>query len=930
MENESTPPWPNRTITPVASRQAGPHPSVEVRLAALRTAHQHTRLIAWVIGLTLVVSTLVAMAAQPYERIRVFVLGLFLLNVAAAVVPLWRITTDRNLDRTVRASWLIMSLGMLALLAGHLSGVSRSGTLLRQIGDLCSVGAAALVLAAVAAFPCGIRSLADRSRLLLDVFVTAGAVTTLALTFEPAAFQDRDASTRFPSLVSVLGDALLFAAIAMLWLRGMVRSWRDPLVPLSVACGLLATVELVIASAGGRWFGNLAQPMHVLPYALVGLSAALQRVRAVQSGVVCGTPRRLSVLPSAAAGAVLLTMLVVTMTGERPTTAAIVGGSLVGLAALVRQQLGVRGELDSREQTALEQADRRLAALVRHGTDMLTILELDTTVRYASPSHLQIMGIPAELTVGKRMEEQIHRDDLPAAKLGFDRLRAGTSARESLIVRLRDSAGHWRWIEAVGTNLMNEPTVGGLVLNSRDISDRKALEAQLLEQALRDPLTGLGNRRLFADRVSHALETRSRRGSEVALLLLDLDHFKFVNDTLGHAKGDALLVAVSERLRHVLRSGDTVARLGGDEFAVLLEDLTQGEEAEATALRIQVALGRPFLLDEREVFARASIGIAWATDGQDVDALLTDADVAMYGAKNAGRGRIERYSSEMRASVAERVDLESDLRHALARDELELVYQPVVDLQTGQICGAEALIRWHHPVHGLVLPGRFIPVAEESELILDVGRFVTRRATKDVAYFRRLTAAAGTLRVAVNISARHLLSPDLVPDVMAAMADAGVSGDALSMELTESVLASNEPVVAGRLQALRDLGVHIALDDFGTGYSSLAYLRRFPIDVLKVDKTFVSDGVDDVMSDGVTQAIVSIGQSLRMRTVAEGVETVEQLWRLRQLGCAMGQGYLFSHPLEREAFGQLLATWDPGVYAAPSDESGVTLVAGPP
>ena len=625
--------------------------------------------------------------------------------------------------------------------------------------------------------------------------------------------------------------------------------------------------------------------------------------------------RRLSILPTAFAVLVLLALVIAVIRDWPVPPLAILGASLIGMAALVRQVLGVRGEVDSRTQNALEQADRRLAALVRHGSDMLMILEMDTTVRYASPSHLQVMGVPPEALVGVRMDRQIHRDDMAKAGPGFARLQRGESLQESLVVRLRDSTGTWRWIEAVGTNLFSEPSIAGLVLNSRDITDRKVLEAQLTDLALRDPLTGLGNRRLFTDRVTHALERRVRRGSRVAVLMLDLDHFKFVNDTLGHAKGDALLIAVSERLQRVLRAGDTVARLGGDEFAVLLEDLSSDEEADATALRIQQSLERPLRLDERELFVRASIGIAWAADGQNVDALLSDADVAMYGAKNAGRGRVERFSSEMRASVAERVDLEADLRFALERGELDLVYQPVVDLETGRVSGAEALIRWTHPQHGMVLPGRFIPVAEESELSVDIGRFVIRRAARDAARFRALDGANRQLRVAVNLSARHLLSSELIADVREALLDAGVGGAALAVELTEAVLASNEPVVAVRLQGLRDLGVNIALDDFGTGHSSLAYLRRFPINVLKVDKSFVSSEHLDAANDGVAKAIVSIGQSLGMRTVAEGLETLEQLDRLRGIGCSLGQGYVFSRPLARDAFEALLLGWSPAAFA---------------
>jgi diguanylate cyclase (GGDEF)-like protein len=482
------------------------------------------------------------------------------------------------------------------------------------------------------------------------------------------------------------------------------------------------------------------------------------------------------------------------------------------------------------------------------------------------------------------------------------------------VLRLRDSTGAWRWIEVVGSNLLAEPTIAGLVLNSRDITDRKLLEDKLVEQALRDPLTGLGNRRLFGDRVAHAIERQRRSHSSVAVLLLDLDHFKFVNDTLGHARGDALLIAVAERVKHVVRTGDTVARLGGDEFAVLLEDLAHADEADATARRILQSLERPFQLDDREVFVQSSIGIAWAAEGQTVDDLVTDADVAMYAAKSAGRNRAERFSTEMRADIAERHDVEASLRGAVERDELDLVYQPLVDLQTGLIVGAEALIRWRHRELGTLLPSRFIPIAEESELIVLIGRSMLHRSAGDAAYFRSACATAVNLRVGVNLSARQLLSAELVTDVTQALAAAGVDGSAMEVELTETVLASNEDTIVERLHALRALGVSVALDDFGTGYSSLAYLRRYPIDALKVDRSFVSRNNANIATDGVAKAIVSIGQSLSMRTVAEGIETFEQLEQLRVLGCSLGQGYLFSHPLPREEFVHLLRTWDASRY----------------
>jgi diguanylate cyclase (GGDEF)-like protein/PAS domain S-box-containing protein len=910
MAHAKTPSWPAVPISPPRGdgdeRTAGP------------PADRVTRSLRWGVGaafalIALGVLVRATMPLSPDATRQLSVVGV-MVGAIALVIPAGFLLGDARIDRGVRRCWGLFTAAGAVLSIGFLDGLVTTPL----PGAVAEMAFHPLIFAGVVLLPCGLRTLLERGRVMLDVFITAGAATALAVALVPSSYLETQGGTASISpLVGILADSLLLGAVAMLWLRGIVAHWRSPLTAVAGACLLHLGIQLMAGATSGDGVHQLAQGLVAMPVAVLGVAATRHRHHLLTTGVTCGTPRRLSRLPTMTAAALLFVILCAAVVGSPLSSAVLIVASVVVLAALTRQVIGVRDEIGAREQSALEQADRRLAALVRQGSDMLTILDAETEVRYASPSHLQIMGIPTEMLVGKKMKDQIHREDLPAAEVGFARLLSGESMRESLIVRLRDAQGTWRWIEAVGTNLFNEPSVAGLVLNSRDITDRKQLEAQLIEQALRDPLTGLGNRRLFADRVSHALERRLRHRSQVALLLLDLDHFKFINDTLGHAKGDALLVAVSERLRTVLRAGDTVARLGGDEFAVLLEDLDTEEEADATAVRIQTALDRPFRLDEREVFARASIGIAWATDGQDVDALLMDADVAMYGAKNSGRGRVERYSSEMRARVAERLDLEADLRFALERDELDLVYQPVVDLRTGRVSGAEALIRWTHPELGLVMPGRFIPLAEESELIVEIGRFVIRRAALDAARFRSSCRAASRLRVAVNLSARHLLSAELVGDIAGALESARIPGAALAVELTESVLASNEAVVAACLQGIRDLGVRVALDDFGTGYSSLAYLRRFPIDVLKVDKSFVSHGETDGGTDGVTQAIVSIGHSLGMRTVAEGVETREQLARLRDFGCALGQGYLFSEPLSRDAFDALLQRWDPSLYEAP-------------
>ncbi len=721
-----------------------------------------------------------------------------------------------------------------------------------------------------------------------------------------------------------LSDGATLGALALVWVRERGGMPRPALRWIAMA--------LAISAFGDVWFAIdpdrrlAALPMIVqgtwyLFWAALGTAAVCAtRVAAAPASTPDTAARlRVSRAPYVMALAAYTTLVAVVWSKRFEGLPGVtVGVGVVTLVVLLRQWLASRDVTALLAERVRAGADERLAALVRHGSDMVTILDPDTTVRYASPSHFSVVGIPAQMLVGRRMDEQIHHDDLPAAQRGFERLLAGESSRESLIVRLRDGAGTWRWIEAVGTNLLHEPSIGGLVLNSRDITDRKRLEAQLTEQARRDPLTGLGNRRLFTDRVQHALERRHRHAHPVAVLFCDLDHFKLVNDTLGHARGDALLVAVAERLHSVVRAGDTVARLGGDEFAILLEDLDQPQDAEETGTRLLSALSAPFNLDGREVFVGASVGVAVARGGQTVDDLVTDADVAMYVAKARGRGRVERFSSTMRTSIAERVELEADLRRALEREELMLLYQPVIDLVTGEISGAEGLIRWVHPEHGVIAPGRFIPVAEESELISEIGRYALRRGALDAARFRAITPAVSRMRVAINLSARHLLSPTIERDVLDALAHAGITGKAMAVELTESMLAANEAVMSQRLQTLREHGLTIALDDFGTGYSSLAYLRRFPIDVLKIDKSFVANMVLHEPSAAVTRAIISIGQSLGMRTIAEGVETDTQLDAVRAMGCSIAQGYLLGRPMTADALAELLASWDPTRYAAPA------------
>ena len=423
-------------------------------------------------------------------------------------------------------------------------------------------------------------------------------------------------------------------------------------------------------------------------------------------------------------------------------------------------------------------------------------------------------------------------------------------------------------------------------------------EADLAALAFSDVLTGLANRALFTDRLELALRRTARSGGEVAVVFLDLDGFKAVNDSLGHASGDRLIREVGRLLESAVRTEDTLARLGGDEFAILVERSPGREEATRIAERVLAALADPVDLGGQRVTVSASIGIATGDVAATASSLLRDADNAMYWAKGAGRGRFVVFNPQMRSAAAERRQLEADLWAALAGDQFRLVYQPVVDLGTERVTGFEALLRWDHPVLGVVLPERFLPVAEEIGLVPDIGRWVITQACAAAAAWRRDHPAAAGLSMAVNVSPSQLGSPGLLQDVRTALATSGLPAEALVLELTESVLVRDPVLAAERLHELRGLGVRVALDDFGTGYSSLSHLRQFAVDILKIDRSFVSTIDDTESMPAILRGLINLGHTLDLEIVAEGIEQERQRTHLRDGHVALAQGYLFAAPLE--------------------------------
>jgi diguanylate cyclase (GGDEF)-like protein/PAS domain S-box-containing protein len=567
--------------------------------------------------------------------------------------------------------------------------------------------------------------------------------------------------------------------------------------------------------------------------------------------------------------------------------------SMVSLEALATQVALALDSAASSEEFVRTQSEERFAALVQNSSDLVTVVSPDTTIRYLSPSVQRILGLMPEALEGTHLLDLVHADD----RGSFLALLDGRGDDTVLECRLHRRDGSWMHVEISSTDLLDDPRVAGIVLNARDISDRKAFEEELSRQAFTDSVTGLPNRALFGDRLSHALARQRRTSRHLAVLFLDIDDFKTINDSLGHAAGDVLLAQIGERLIQSVRSADTAARLGGDEFAILLEDRDDQTSVTDTASRILAALRRPFALEGREVTTSASIGIAYADPQQpatSVDELLRNGDVAMYTAKQRGKGCYEIFAPQMYATVVQRLEMKADLQRAIENDEFELHYQPIVVLETGRVVGTEALLRWNHPTLGRVSPAEFIPLAEETGLIVQIGQWVLIEACKTSRRLRDRFSSLGPLTMSVNVSARQLQRGELIEEVSDALRSADLDASALVVELTESMMVQDMEWSIERMAELKRLGIALSIDDFGTGYSSLNYIRRFPVDVLKIDKSFVDGLTTDDEVGALMGTILDLSTILGLRAVAEGIEQPEQLASLLALRCPLGQGNLFS------------------------------------
>ena len=562
-------------------------------------------------------------------------------------------------------------------------------------------------------------------------------------------------------------------------------------------------------------------------------------------------------------------------------------------------------------ETALRVSEERYALAARAANDGLWDWDLVNDKMYYSPRWKSMLGFEEQEIHARPAEwfERVHPEDIERVRAAVAAHLDGTTAHFESEYRMLHKNGSWRWVLCRGLAVRDESERATRVAGSQsDVTHRKLAEEQLAHRAFYDPLTNLPNRALFIDRLRQALRRASRRKDYLfAVLFLDVDRFKNVNDSLGHMAGDRLLVMIARRLELSLRPGDTVARLGGDEFTVLLDDIRDVSDATRVADRIQRELEMPFNVGGQELFTSASIGIALSATGYErPEDILRDADTAMYKAKSQGKARHAMFDTGMHERAVVLLQMEADLRRAIERSELRVHYQPIVSLASGIIVGVEALARWQHPLRGLVPPAEFIPLAEETGLIMPIGRWVLVEACRQMVIWRDTFGAEHPLEVAVNLSGRQLALPDLVSQIGEVLRESGLEPSRLRLEITESVVMEHPEVVSTMLQELRRLGVKLSIDDFGTGYSSLAYLQRFPADTLKIDRSFVSPMGSRGENSEIARTIVTIGHNLGMRVVAEGVETAEQLAHLRGLECEGAQGYFISKPLCSEDASQLI------------------------
>ncbi len=821
-------------------------------------------------------------------------------------------------DPAARRTWWLLAAALGAYCAGNLL---HSTYWLFDVDPFPSIGDAfflafyPLVFAAVLAV---VRAAAVRvqwARLGLDAAILMlgfGAFFWFCV-IAPTAAAQRDPDVLRYALAQgyiALNCVMLLACGVLLMHSGDTPIQRRSLMLLTLGFSSMSIADIVWAMSkiGGTYLpGGVSDAIYLSCYVWLGAAARQQLLGAP---VAPRPPSAFSVaLMQGMPYIAMMTSFIVLVVVESSTASSPVNTMTViifVLTALVMLRQGVLSRDDAllRERRAAGVVEARYASLIRNASDVIMITDADGQIRFASAAAERTFGSHPDDVVGRNLLD-FWSDGDRERLAGFLGEVAATRGRVVGPIEVAVGSGERRsTLESVGSNLVDDPAIAGLALNFRDVSERKALEEQLRKLAFHDPLTLLANRSLFWNRVEHALALARRSQLHVAVMFLDLDNFKNVNDSLGHDAGDRLLQAAAQRLVKSTRPSDTVARLGGDEFAILLEGIASEHEVERIAAAITTAFNKPLLLDGREVDNAASIGVACSQPGDDTEQLLRNADIAMYNAKVAGKARFAMFRPHMQEQLHDRLRLEQDIDLALARKEFFVEFQPVVDLTRRELLGVEALVRWNHPQRGLVMPGAFIAIAEESSRVVELGRQVLVDACCQVRAWSDSMAAGEGLRVAVNVSGRHLQQGNLVADVRQALEVSGLDPGNLVIELTESTIMQDTEANLERFRELKALGVRLAIDDFGMGYSSLSYLHRFPIDILKIDRAFVSRLTEQDGGPELARAVVMLGATLGLETVAEGIENEDQVATLLDLGCVAGQGFLFASSCSLETLAQ--------------------------
>ena len=852
--------------------------------------------------------------------VRAIVGNVAFMPINLTVLTLFALASKREiLDPAVRRALRLLGLGGATVFIGNAISTGYVLTLHDSPpvswADLFYLSDSLVTLTALLSFPLARRTRLERWKFLLDgaMVLVGGAVAIWYFSVRPsAAAQESSLVVTLLAFAYPLASMLVLLGVTTVLLRRPVDSNRLAfgLLVTGVSVGVVADltfniVQLEVGSRSASW----ADAVFLLCYVMLIGSAELYWRRPVAGRETSAVPltrfQTISPLPYLAVGTTYALLLVVAL---RPWTDPIsglaIGALLVTGLVVLRQLLAVGENVRLLADQAARHNEARFRSLVQHSSDVIIVTRADGTIRFVSPSVTRVFGYDPSGMLRSTVSELLHPDDRERAAAFFSTAAQAPGVTGPVEWRFSQPDGSWLHAEILATNLLHDTTVKGVVLNTRDVSERRRLEEQLTHQAFHDPLTGLANRALFRDRVSHALALAQRRGSPVTVIFLDLDDFKKVNDSLGHGEGDRLLIAVAERFLACARSADTVARLGGDEFAILIEG---AEGQDGLPDRLATAMSHPFSLSGNQVRATASIGVASASPGDRADDLLRNADMAMYAAKRHGKGRAETYESRMYADIRERLDLETALRAAVERHELKLLYQPIVHLASGGIYGVEALIRWEHPQFGRLLPQHFIPLAEETGVIVQLGSWVLGEACRQLQVWQAAHPRL-SLAVAINISGRQLQGSGLADALRQTLTSSGVEPSSVVLEITESVLMQQTDPVLERLQQLKALGVRLAIDDFGTGYSSLSYLQRFPIDILKIAKPFVDEVGQGADRSALARAIVGLGDTLKLQTIAEGIERAEQRAALIELGCTLGQGYHFWPALPAAGIEELLAS----------------------